>query len=70
MEDYNTHLACTVEASSQGGQYHDYSLTVIAFDGVEGSDAWQGPHPAQVLLEDIPQVADVEGIPVILRWNR
>lgn len=60
------HLACTIEASSQGCQCRNYSLAVIAFDSIEGSDTRQGPHPAQVLLQHISQVTDVEGIPVIL----
>lgn len=46
----NTHLACTVETSSQGCQCHNYSPAVVAFDGIERSDARQGPHPAQLFL--------------------
>lgn len=62
----NTHLACTVEASSQGCQCHNNSPAVIAFDRIEGSDTRQGPHPAQVFLQDISQITDVKGIPVVL----
>lgn len=63
------HLACTVKPSSQGCQCHNDSPAVVAFDGIERSDARQGPDPAQMFLQHISQVADIEGIPVILQRN-
>lgn len=61
------HLACTVKAGSEGGQRHYDSAAVVAFDGVEGGDAGQSSGPAQVLLQYVAQIADVERVPVVLR---
>lgn len=44
------HLACTVEAGSQGCQCHNNGPAVVAFDGIEGSNARQVPCPAQMFL--------------------
>lgn len=62
----DAHLACAVEARSQGRQRHDDSPAVVAFDGIEGSDARQSPEPAQVFLHHVSQIAHIEGIPVVL----
>lgn len=64
------YLACTVEATSERCQCHNYSPAVIAFDSIERSYTRQGPQPAQVFLNHVSQVTDVEGIPVILKLSR
>lgn len=64
------YFACTVEASSQRRQRPQDGRAVVAFDSVERSDAGQRPHPSHVLLQHVSQVADVEGISVILPWRQ
>jgi len=62
----NTHLAGTVKAGSQRRERHDHGPAAVAFDSIVRSDARQRPHPAQVFLQHISQVTDVECVPVIL----
>lgn len=61
------YLAGAVKARSQSGKRLDHGAAVIALDGVEGVHAGQGARPAQVLLQDVPQVRHVERILVILK---
>ena len=57
-------LAGAVEAGAQVGEQLQQHLVRVAFDGVVGLDAGQPRQPVYVLVADVFQVDDVEGVMV------
>jgi len=61
-----SYLTGTIKSRTKNSKSLHYSFTVITFDSVEGGYSRKGFMPPHVLLYNIPEVSNIEGIFIIL----
>lgn len=61
-----SYLTGTIKSCTKSSKSLHYSFAVITFDSIEGGYSRKGFMPPHVLLYNIPEVSNIEGIFIIL----